>query len=457
MLTSNPTSTFARYSKVLSTVIGLNARIITKVPKRDIAIWMRDKIEDLGPTYIKIGQFVSSRTDIFGSEVTDAFASLRDNIKPMSPTESVVALQPLLESDEFKTIDITPFASASIGQVHHATLKDNTRAIIKIKRKDIDLQVKHDVEFLIGILNVLKFIHFENIQDTIDLVKDFEKTVMEEIDFEREINNIKLFSRVYKQRPNVIIPSVYSKLCNSSTIVMEYVESEDLSKFKGDRKELAYRTMDTFIRQLIDDGIVHGDPHSGNIGVNKTGALVLYDFGNIIKLNQQERHILKEIIYYLLVGNKSGIITAVQTLGIKVLDEALLYKYIDLYIEYLKTIDISQFAIIQQGPQVKLPLKLTEKVFKLIRVYGILEGTCKELDPKFNYFDLLPSYMTDIFFDEDFILYKASSDLQSLMKPQIQKQIVINKQEQSIQLPFVLYFVLICNIILVFANIIQKL
>lgn len=403
-----------RYARTVSTVIEFNAKTVNNVPKKELAQWLSVRMESLGPTYIKIGQFMSSRKDIFGDEYVEAFASLRDRVRPMDPSEVSYVFKNSLDMKEFKHVDPTPIASASIGQVHRGQLKNGKEVIIKIRRPNVGTMIKEDTQFLLYILSLLKYLNLENIEDSIELINDFERNIIKEVDFRNELENLKKFRAMYKGNTTFVIPRVYSRLSSEDAIVMEYVESKDVQTYTGDKKVLANKLMDFFINQLITHGYIHGDPHPGNMGVTSSGAIVLYDFGNIITVSDGERQRLKELIYFLLLRNKDGVINSLQKLGIKVLDVQEMYNYIDLYIEYLQTIDISKLSK-THGPTVKLPLKFTDKVFRLVRVYGALEGACKELDKNFNYFDLLSNYIGDIFMDEEFIRFKVVADTSSLL------------------------------------------
>jgi predicted unusual protein kinase regulating ubiquinone biosynthesis (AarF/ABC1/UbiB family) len=125
---------------------------------------------------------------------------------------------------------------------------------------------------------------------------------------------------------------------------------------------------------------------------------------------------MKEMIYQLLVGNNRGVSDTLKKLGVRVLDEASLDAYIDLYRDYMRTIDVkSMQQIMSTSATSEIPLQLTDKFVRLIRVYGMLEGSCKAIFPEFNYFDLLDNYIDDLFFDEEFMMYKVSEDVRTLM------------------------------------------
>lgn len=412
--------------KPVRTVVQLNWKILRKAPKKDIAQWMSKELENLGPTYIKVGQFISTRRDIFGKDISEEFANLRDNVSPLTPEEVNSVIKPLLDNKVITGIVPKPLASASIGQVHKGIIENKHRVVIKIRRPNIEKDIKKNISFLVQVLSVLQVVDtIPNIDDTVEILRDFEVGILKEVDFQNEVNNILLFRSIYKDSEDIYIPRVYKRYCNSDVIVMENVPSMSVTAYTGDRAKLARTILQSFIEQLIQTGTVHGDPHPGNIGVLQDGRIVLYDFGNVVHINYEDRQYLKELIYYLLVSNKSAIITTLKRLQITITNERDMNSYIDAYIDYMKTLDINKINPANISASMgstdgsmnnRMPFKLTGNFFRLLRVFGALEGLCKELDPKFNYFDVLQNYVSDILFDQDFIVYKTRADFISLVQ-----------------------------------------
>jgi len=199
-------------------------------------------------------------------------------------------------------------------------------------------------------------------------------------------------------------------------IIMEYIHNHGcFAAYQGDKSELAKELMRFFIRQLVQHGFLHGDPHKGNIGITDDNKVVLYDYGNVILIDQTERNLLKELIYMLIIGNKYGIVRVLEKLGVDIMDKESVYMYVDRYIEYMRTIDVKVFQGLH-SPQDKLPLHLNGKIIRILRVYGILEGICKELDPGFNYFQLLDSKVIDLALDAEFLEYKMKRDVNLFTK-----------------------------------------
>lgn len=413
-----------RHTRLMSSIVELQTRFAMRQSQSQIGAWLCRRISTLGPTYIKMGQFISTRSDIFGKEFTQPFVTLRDRVDRMSRDELLAQMQHFVDLRKLMIeFDDEPLASASIAQVHKARLRNGKQVAIKVRRPGIEDIVKHDLDFIKSILNVLLNIskvgpNSESANHLREFILDFEASIKEEIDFNNEMHNMSAFHNAYNGKEDVVIPKVFKGLCGSDVLVMEYVPSMDVQNFKGDKRALAEKMMNIFVGQLLYKGIIHGDPHPGNLGITSDNKLVIYDMGNVIYISPKERQQLKDLIYQLLLGNKEMIAETLEALDMQVTDRKALYKYIDVYINYMKTIDFKALnkAIneLQPNGAVEPPIKFPNKFVRLFRTYGIMEGICKELYHGFNYFDLLDTYIDGIFLDDEFLLYKAAADTNKL-------------------------------------------
>jgi predicted unusual protein kinase regulating ubiquinone biosynthesis (AarF/ABC1/UbiB family) len=402
-----------RKLNIIKTLVKLNFKIATNTLN---GRWLADELTTLGPTCIKIGQFISSRSDIFGESFASEFNSLRDQIPPMCVDQSTKILDEMLNSyDALKEVQYVPIATASIGQVHRAKGKNGNEIVIKIKRDNIEKMVDDDIAFLKRLGNILMFFKVENVDATMEMLVDFESFIKQEISFTNEMNNLVEFYSTYQKTYSdfVVIPRVVKELCSNDVIVMEYIHNIGLDNFKGDKKEFAAKIMTFFIRQLVEFGYIQADPHGANIGVSLDNKLIIYDFGNMLRISENDRHLLKEMLYLLIVGNNKGVAKVLGELGVDILDDDAVAKYVDRYTQYMKTIDINVFKGMY-APTDKLPILLNGKIVRILRVYGILEGICKQLDPDFNYFKLIDVSMLDLVVDEGFMQYKMKKDMNSL-------------------------------------------
>lgn len=410
----------AKRVHVVSTFVELGAKVRMQQPPKKIGNWLSHRFQHLGPTYIKIGQFISSRADIFGEEFTDQFLCLQDQVTPIPRQDARNIIARLKNEYSFiKEIDEHPLASASIGQVHKAKdIKDND-ILLKIRRPQIKETIENDISFLRILFRIASMVSVENINNTMTLLDEFEAFLTQEVNFKRERENIAKFYKMYMPEFGndfLTVPRLIK--CADSVedvVMMEYIHNVGFDAYQGDREELAKSIMSLFIRQLVQYGFLHGDPHKGNIGITETNKIVLYDFGNIITIDENERNVLKELIYMLVIGNKYGVVKLLSKMGVVVTDKEAVYDYVDRYVEYMRTIDIKVFEGLQKSNE-PLPLHLSGKIIRIIRVYGILEGVCKELDPTFNYFKLLDDKVIDLVLDANFIDYKVRKDIDMFSK-----------------------------------------
>lgn len=412
--------------KVLRTTGVLVQKVQQRTPPKDLGSWLASEFQQLGPTYVKVGQFISSRQDIFSAEFAQEFAMLQDRATPMKPEELQSALTHIPDS---YVVDAEPIASASIGQVHKAKVKGkpNQQLILKLKRPNIEAQINSELNFLKGIMSIftLPILAMPNIDHTLTLLNEFQRYLSEETNLLKEARNLELFESTYKHAThfNFVIPTLYEK--NPNYLALDYVANIGaITNYTGDRKQLAKDLMNFFVAQLIDYGVLHGDPHKGNVTVTPQGQIVLYDFGAILEFSKQERYLMKELVYMLIIGNKYAICKILEKLGATIDDPQALDKYIDLYIQYVQTLDIDIFRnqTALSSSNTTLPIRLNGRLIRLLRVFGTLEGICKELDPEFNYFLLINNYLTSLITDEEFLRWKVVQD-ELLLRRTIQTNI----------------------------------
>lgn len=385
------------------------------------AEWLKHRLQDMGPTYIKIGQFVSTRRDVFDKNVVEALKDLQDKVRPINPDDAKKILTSNLSLDKFKEIELVPIASASMGQVHRARLMDGKKVVIKVKRPDIEKTITSDIHILSSLLQVMELGGMANVSETQELLEDFKDFVLQEADFENEVMNMKKFYSVHKLNSDIIIPRTHDELCNKNMIVMDYVPSQKFSVAKSSlstdqRSELAYKLMDVMVRQFISDGVIHGDPHEGNIGVGTDNKLVIYDLGNMVSIEPSMRSLMKQFIFEVMIENIDAAIEVMKRINlIEVRDESRLKIYLEKYVKYIKTIDVKVFQMSDKEVFQQLPVKFDGTIFRLIRVFGIIEGICKDLDPNFNYNTVFVKYIDMLLMDNEFLDYKIRSDIKTLM------------------------------------------
>ena len=418
---------FSKALKISRTVLegATYARVLSPASRGK---WIVQRIQDMGPTYVKLGQFLSSRADIIGPDTIVALRELQDSTNPL-PWSTVRDIVNASNANiQFSFIDQVPIASASIGQVHRGTLVDGTEIVIKIRRPGIVSAIEGDVLFLERILNVLDVFNKKSskLDDTRRIISDLKAMILNETDFEREVQNMQLMSEMY---PNVRIPRPFVDLCSPDIIVMNHIPSVKLtsgtaSASSVDKSALAYALMDTFIQQFLQHGLIHGDPHEGNVAlssadmdIENNNVFVMYDLGHIVKLDARNRSLMKILVFEIMTENVDGVIDAMEKMPsiITIRDKKEIRKFVERYIEYIKTIDIKVLSSLDSRDEV-LPIQFSSTVFEIVRIFGIIEGICLTLDPTFKYEKVFYKYIDTLVLDRDFLEYKASKDLAKLLK-----------------------------------------
>lgn len=330
--------------------------------------WLCTELQKAGPVYVKLGQFISNRSDIFGS-VSSQLSSLRDQVTPV-PYEQI---KDVIYDENLVNVDKNPIASASISQIHTARLKRNgKKVVIKVKRPGIKKQFDQDLNVIETFLKIVD----PSMIDTV--FAEFKESFQKETDFATEIKNLKMFGDIYNTSTLVKVPKVYPEYSNNERIVMEYIPPTG----KYD-KSFAIRIMNMFLQQILFEGVVHGDLHAGNVAVTSGDKLVMYDFGNIIKLEPEYQNMIRQLIQAIQNQNQDEIYNIMVRMGMKINDESETRKFIKGYLEYINTVDVKSFSTLNFTS--RIPVQFDRTTFQIIRTTGLVEGTCKTFDPDFKY------------------------------------------------------------------------
>jgi predicted unusual protein kinase regulating ubiquinone biosynthesis (AarF/ABC1/UbiB family) len=247
-------------------------------------------------------------------------------------------------------------------------------------------------------------------------LKEFETGLLSELDFKNEIRNLAFFRDVYRDRTDVKIPRPYSKLSSEDVIVMDYTPSAQIQKpFKAER------LINMFLEQLLYEGVIHGDLHMGNIGLDaKSNAVVLYDFGNVIRVTDAYKRAIRDFVYGVQTENIDVVLDNMYKMGMTIRDKDVTKIFIKQYFDYLKTLDLRSFTI--NSPEIrekasKVPVELDTTTLVILRTYSLLEGLCKELNPRFSYQEIINRNIEMLFLDLEYIMYRVQKDTETFRNP----------------------------------------
>jgi ubiquinone biosynthesis protein len=258
---------------------------------------IRRTLEELGPSFIKLGQLMSTRADLFAPEYIDEFIKLQDQVPPV-PFDGIRRLveaelnRPL--DQLFQDIDETAMAAASVAQVHSARLKTGEKVVVKVIRPGIEKRIRKDIQVMYYFATRFeKSFDLGRIVGAVNLVKEFERTIFRELDMLIEAGNIERFTRSFKEVDEIYIPKVYWDLTAKSVLVMEHIEGikmdrvDEIRRHGIDPQAVAMIGLRSFSRQLMEAGIFHADPHPGNTIVMFDGRVSLVDFGIVGYLDEE--------------------------------------------------------------------------------------------------------------------------------------------------------------------------
>ena len=396
-------------------------RLVKKLTPRQLGSWTKNELAKMGPTFIKIGQFVSTRSDIFSKDITDELKDLQDNVAPL-PFKDLIQQ---ISTNTFTKVSEEPIASASIGQVHLAQV-GNKEIVLKIKRPNIDSQIKADFEGLLMFIKGMKMVSDDRrLMEFEILFTEYYKLLLEEVDFIKEAESMERFAGMFKDTSWIKIPEVYRQISNENCIAMEYVpcikinDTEKLKKLRFNLEKVASKLLECYVDQIIKHGNVHIDPHPGNLGITENGRIVFYDYGMVLNLDELIQKHFDELLIALYDKDVDSIARLAVDIGLVVVEPKnlpYLKKFLIFFLSYIEKMNVDDFKIsyIDNLQKSEMPFYISSKFLLLLRGISILEGNCKALDPDFNYKKTLDPYISDYLIDVRYIENKAMSDLSAL-------------------------------------------
>ena len=390
--------------------LALTVPLYPCVPsKKKYATWLRTEVERAGCLYVKIGQWVSSRTDVFPVEITQEFASLRNSVPPMPEDE----LKKAILSLEFDSFDDVPLSTGSIAQVHRGVYKGRDVAV-KVQRPGLLKDLTADVDVVKFLLGFIKSFNPKMYDDLSSSLDDLIETVRRELDFQAEAEHMNRFDGFFESS-FVHIPKVVDVI--PKVIIMEYVDSQP---FQGSANVL----MELFFRQFFELGWLHTDMHSGNIGQLPNGVPVLFDFGSVMEVPLDIRMCIKALMVSYLNRNVSVMLDYMLEYdmlvgGIPGPEERLMLEsFLENVLEYVEVTDMAKFTeVMKTIPVYQTPTTFFRpEIFLIMRTFTLMEGLCKSLDPDFVILHAVEP-LTD-YFAKDPMVYrlKIEDDIRATFK-----------------------------------------
>ena len=370
---------------------------------------LREMLDELGPTFVKFGQLLSTRPDVMPPDIIVELRKLQDDVTPIPFTDVRRVIEEELEltiEQAFLAFDEVPIAAASIGQVHRATLPTGDAVVVKVQRPEAPRQIESDLQLMRSAARVVR----ERVRalDFIDaeaLVDEFARSIRQELDYQHEARNAETFRRNFGDSTEVAVPKVIWRYSSNRVLTLELLEGQQFadldlaSRSPEERRELAYRMTDAWMTMIFRHGFFHGDPHPANILLLDDGRIGLVDFGLAGRLTDEDMNRLTRLFVDAATENVDAIPRRLAELGLRYPKEReeelrdaieeLFYRY---YGSSISSID--PIEVIREGLDLiySLNLRLPSRFVTLDKAIATLGAVGVELYPDFNVFEVARPY-----------------------------------------------------------------
>jgi ubiquinone biosynthesis protein len=370
---------------------------------------IRLALTELGTTFIKLGQMLSTRPDLVGPALAEELSELQANVPADAPAVVRATIEAELSSsceEIFASFDEKPIASASIGQVHRAVLKTGQPVVVKVQHPGIEHRIRNDLAILAGLAQLAEQYVAESKQyQPMATAAEFQRMLLRELDFGREERNLQQFGQNFEADPRVRFPRPYAELSTARVLCMDWLEGvplaapEQLRAAGHDLEEVARQGASVFLEMIFRDGFYHADPHPGNLLVLAGGIIGMLDCGMVGRLDERLREDFEEMLLAI-IGRDPQFLTALIVRVGSIppgLDEAGLGADIADFLSYYGGQSLEQFDLAGALNEVteiirRYHILLPTGVALLIKVLVMLEGTSRALSPKFNLIELIQPY-----------------------------------------------------------------
>ena len=381
-------------------IVGRNREKIKDIKSRTIYERVRMALEEMGPAYVKFGQMLSNRNDILPEEMISELQKLQDKveIQEVDIRKKLAEELNIIPEEYFQSIDEEPMASASIGQVFRAVLKNGEKVVLKVRRDNIDTIVETDLVIMKDMAKFLEKydVNAKNI-NLLYIVETFENMLKKELSLTNERKNMERFENNFKGNEHIHVPVVYKKLSNNRILCMEFIEGikitdkEKIEKTGFNPKEIASLGLELYIKQVMKYGFFHADPHPGNIFLGKDGKLIFIDFGAMGTLYPYEIELLEELTLNFLQKDVKKMIATIKELALdyNISDEKRLERGFYDILSMVDGTSLEEINLTEIMERVKTLLSqnqvlLSEDVYLLVKGIGQIEGIGRHLNPQLN-------------------------------------------------------------------------
>ncbi len=389
------------------------------------AVWLKDRIIILGPTFIKLGQSMGTRADLLPLPFVKELGTLVDDVPPFPNEVAFARIEKELGlkiNDVYDQFEMQPVAAASLGQVYRAKLKSGEEVAVKVQRPNLESIIKGDIEIL---KKVAKFAErFESLNENADwagMLSEFDKTIHEEMDYASEARNAERFKESFSTWTNIHVPKIYWPATTSKVLTMDFIHGtkvtdlDKLSSLRISPEKVNRLLIKTYLKQLLEDGFFHADPHPGNLLVMPDGRLAFFDFGMVGRITPKLQAQMIDAFFHVVAKDPDGIAQDLIDLDflkpgadpemVRPVVRRMFQFHLDLK---LKDVNFKELTYDLADVMYDYPFRLPANFTYIMRALMTLEGIGIITDPEFNFFLTAKPYA------KEFMLRREGKDLRKM-------------------------------------------
>ncbi|MBN1595899.1 AarF/ABC1/UbiB kinase family protein, partial [candidate division FCPU426 bacterium] len=372
-----------------------------RTPKASVPARLRMVLDELGPTFIKLGQVLSMRPDVLPQEYIQELSKLQDQAAPINEAEAEAALCHELGggpvSKYFASFEKKPFAAASVAQVHQAKTLDQKNVVVKLQRPDLKRRVESDLEILRFLARTWEnFGEQELPRSPVEFIDEFEQLIFAELDFLNEARHLERFAKNFKNRPAYRFSRVYWELSTPRCLILEYIPGRKISELPANtsqakKNKVVHALFEAYICMTLEDRFFHADPHAGNFILTQDGRLAFLDAGQVGRLDSETVAAFTDMLLALVGADTDSLVDAYLRLGTaeEGVDRRLLKRDTAIFLEQYYDLPVERISFGKamqalMGLSIKHHISLPPDFVILAKTFLGVEGMARQLNPKLN-------------------------------------------------------------------------
>jgi predicted unusual protein kinase regulating ubiquinone biosynthesis (AarF/ABC1/UbiB family) len=385
------------------------------------ATWLKEKLIELGPTFIKIGQSMGTRADLLPLPFVVALGELQDQVPPFPNEIAFARIEKELGrkiNEVYKEFEIEPVAAASLGQVYRARLHSGEEVAVKVQRPNLEATIKGDLDILSKVANFAeRFPQLNENADWSGMLREFNQTIHEEMDYAAEGQNAERFRENFQRWDNIHVPHIYWNATTSKVLTMEFIHGTKVTDLEAQERlgispaKVNRLLIKTYLKQLLEDGFFHADPHPGNLLVMNDGRLAFFDFGMVGRITPELQSKMIDAFFHVVGKDPAGI--AQDLIDLDFLkpgtNPAIVRPVVEKMFEFhlnlkLKDVNFKELTYDLADVMYDYPFRLPSNFTYIMRALMTLEGIGIITDPEFNFFETAKPYA------KEFMLRREGAD-----------------------------------------------